>query len=61
MSENKYKIIKKISVLDPFVGRGWVKVGNSQADTSHLEREIDQLVYELYGLTEDGVRIVEGK
>ena len=37
------------------------KGGNPQADTSPLEREIDQLVYELYGLTEDEVRIVEGK
>ena len=24
------------------------------------DRQIDRLVYELYGLTEDGVRIVEG-
>jgi hypothetical protein len=37
------------------------KGGNPQADTSALEREIDQLVYELYGLTEDEVKIVEGK
>ncbi len=32
-----------------------------QADTSKLEAEIDQLVYQLYGLTEDEIRIVEGK
>ncbi len=37
------------------------KGGNPQADTSALEREIDQLVYELYGLTEDEVKIVEGR
>jgi adenine-specific DNA-methyltransferase len=30
------------------------------ADTSALELEIDRLVYELYGLTEEEVRIVEG-
>jgi len=35
--------------------------GNPQADTSPLEREIDQLVYQLYGLTEEDVRIVDGK
>jgi hypothetical protein len=30
------------------------------ADTSALEKEIDQLVYQLYGLTEEEIRIVEG-
>jgi adenine-specific DNA-methyltransferase len=37
------------------------KRANSQADTSTWEGEIDQLVYQLYGLTEDEVEIVEGK
>jgi len=32
-----------------------------QADTSAWEGEIDQLVYQLYGLTEDDVKIVEGE
>jgi hypothetical protein len=31
------------------------------ADTSALESEIDRLVYELYGLTEEEIRIVEGQ
>jgi len=31
-----------------------------KADTSKLEAEIDQLVYKLYGLTEEEIRIVEG-
>jgi adenine-specific DNA-methyltransferase len=31
------------------------------ADTSALEREIDQLVYQLYGLTEEEIAVVEGK
>ena len=31
-----------------------------QADTSALEAEIDRLVYDLYGLTEDEIKIVEG-
>ena len=34
---------------------------NPDADTSALEREIDQLVYQLYGLTEEEIKIVEGK
>jgi adenine-specific DNA-methyltransferase len=31
------------------------------ADTTELETQIDQLVYELYGLTEEEIKIVEGK
>lgn len=29
-------------------------------DTTALEREIDRLVYELYGLTGEEIKIVEG-
>ena len=35
------------------------KKANQQADTSALEREIDLLVHELYGLTDDEIQIVE--
>ena len=35
------------------------KKANPQADTTELEREIDQLVYELYDLTEEEIAIVE--
>lgn len=31
-----------------------------EAAITRLEREIDALVYELYGLTEEEIRIVEG-
>jgi hypothetical protein len=31
-----------------------------EADTSALERQIDEMVYKLYGLTEDEIAIVEG-
>ena len=34
---------------------------NALADTSSLEREIDGLVYGLYGLTEEEVKVVEEK
>jgi tRNA1(Val) A37 N6-methylase TrmN6 len=37
------------------------KQADLKADTSALEREIDRLVYELYGLTEEEIKIVEGK
>jgi hypothetical protein len=36
-----------------------LKKDNTQADTSILEKEIDKLVYELYGLTNEEIRIVE--
>lgn len=31
-----------------------------QADINRIDKEIDALVYELYGLTEEEIRIVEG-
>ncbi len=37
------------------------KKRDSEVDTSPLEREIDQLVYRLYGLTEEEIAIVEGR
>ena len=37
------------------------KSTNFSADTSALESEIDRLVYQLYSLTEEEIKIVEGK
>lgn len=37
-----------------------IKKDNLDATTTELEREIDRLVYALYGLTEEEIRIVEG-
>ncbi len=36
------------------------KQRDAEADTSALEREIGQLVYALYGLTPEEIKIVEG-
>lgn len=36
------------------------KKSDSTADTSKLEKQIDQLVYQLYDLTEEEIKIVEG-
>jgi hypothetical protein len=36
------------------------KQHDPEADTSGLEREIDRLVYALYGLTSEEIQIVEG-
>jgi adenine-specific DNA-methyltransferase len=38
-----------------------IKKQNPSADTTDLENQIDQLVYELYELTEEEIRIVEGE
>lgn len=38
-----------------------LKKSNPTSDTSAIEAEIDRLVYKLYGLTEEEIRIVEGK
>ena len=35
------------------------KKRNPAADTSALEREIDKLVYQLYGLTDDEIRVID--
>jgi len=37
-----------------------LKKYDPMADTCALEKEVDQLVYELYGLTEEEIKIVEG-
>ena len=36
------------------------KQRDAGADTSALERDIDELVYALYGLTPDEIKLVEG-
>jgi hypothetical protein len=36
-----------------------IKKGNPDADTTTLEKQIDRLVYQLYGLTKDEVKIIE--
>ena len=38
-----------------------IKANDREADTTALESQIDQLVYKLYGLTEEEIAIVEGR
>ena len=58
--------IRDISIdgQGPFVGRVdrilTAKQRDAEADTSALEREIDELVYALHGLTPEEIRIVGG-
>jgi hypothetical protein len=53
-SQNKQTEISKIvkNILEN-------KEINPDADTSGLEKEVDQLVYQLYELTEEEIKIVE--
>lgn len=37
------------------------KKADPKADTTPLEKEIDRLVYDLYGLTEEEIQIIEGE
>lgn len=36
-------------------------MSSETTDTTEWEKQIDQKVYELYGLTEDEIKVVEGK
>ena len=47
---------KLIEIVDNIISK---KQENSTIDTSALESEIDRLVYQLYGLTEEEIKIVE--
>jgi len=47
-----------VSLVDRILA---AKHENPAADTSELGKQIDQLVYELYGLTKEEIRIVEGE
>lgn len=38
-----------------------VKKENSKSDTSELETKIDALVYKLYDLSDEEIKIVEGE
>lgn len=37
------------------------KKADSSTDTTEWEKQIDQKVYELYGLADDDIKIVEGR
>jgi len=37
------------------------KKANPETDTKHLEKQINQMVYKLYSLTDEEIAIVEGK
>lgn len=52
-TENQQPFIEKVNEILAF------KQEDSKADTTALEKEIDAMVYKLYGLTDEEVKIVE--
>jgi hypothetical protein len=59
ISEKNETSVKQIENLVDQILKN--KKENKDAETSVLEKEIDDLVYGLYGLTDEEIKIVEGK
>ena len=57
-SSNQPIVAKIEALVDKILA---AKKQNPQTDTKQWEEEIDRLVYDLYGLTEEEIRIVEGE
>jgi adenine-specific DNA-methyltransferase len=55
--QNQSLVSQIEALVDAILAR---KRGNPHADTRDLERDIDQLVYRLYDLSPDEIRLVEG-
>lgn len=55
-TSNKNKVDKIIALVDKILES---KAQDSAFDTSHLESQIDKLVYDLYDLTPDEIKIIE--
>jgi len=55
LSQSSHSLLK-----DLLAGVGWVVAVGVQREINATDDAIDRLVYELYRLTEDEIRIVEG-
>jgi adenine-specific DNA-methyltransferase len=59
ITPNNRQIVEQIEALvDEILAS---KKANPQADTSSQEKKIDSLVYQLYQLSEEEIKIIEGK
>ena len=54
--ENKKYVERVEKLVDKIIE---AKKENKDSDTKELEKEIDTLVYELYGLSEEEIKIIE--
>lgn len=61
--DNTQKEVAKLvdQILTITEATDYLQNPQKQAKVNELEREIDQLVYEIYGLTEEEIKIVEGE
>ena len=67
--ECQASVVAKVENMNPLwsvkdrIGKAMIDAaerdGKIQADTTIIESEIDQMVYELYGLTDEEIQIVE--
>ena len=57
-TKNKKLFDKIINNVDEILK---IKNKNFNADVSEIEREIDGMVYGLYGLSKEEIKIIEGK
>ena len=53
---NEKEQLEMINIVDKIIA---AKIKDLHADTSKLEKQIDKLVYKLYGLTDEEIEIVE--
>jgi len=56
ITTNNQPVADKIETLVDRI----IDLKKDSQDTSHLENQIDQLVYRLYNLTPEGIGVVEG-
>lgn len=54
--ENKLNVRKNYSLTQ---SEGYLENPQKQAKVKQYERQIDQMVYKLYGLTQEEIKIVE--
>jgi len=52
-------LAKNIALRNPALNQRGINFSVLQRQVDATDREIDQLVYELYGLTEDEIKIIE--
>lgn len=60
MKQIQKEILKKRSKLKLPKKNLFAKKQNPDADTTDLETQIDQLVYKLYNITPEEIKIIEG-
>jgi hypothetical protein len=58
-SIEQFKIIEKVDAILKITKESLYDPKNPPKEQLNLEAEIDEMVYELYGLSEEEVRVVE--